>query len=165
MTSSDPAVSCGLFGEGESRVSRSRWPIDDVDVRTPGQERAHQTAERVAITGGAIPTTQPPSPLDRQLGRRSKRSLCLLAFGAERSRRSSLFREQPYSPLARDVEVDDLALVVDHGGLGWRLKEGGKEREQRRKKGRESSESAAAAEFFFFFLPRPALAFLCSPLN
>ena len=63
--------------------------------------------------------------------------------------------EESYSPLARDVEVDDLALVVDHGVLEEFEKKTKKKNEGggkgRRRAVRESKRAASFFFFFFFF--------------
>ena len=60
--------------------------------------------------------------------------------------------EESYSPLARDVEVDDLALVVDHGVLE-EFEKKTKKKNEGGGKGRRRAvrESKRAASFFFFF--------------
>ena len=59
--------------------------------------------------------------------------------------------EESYSPLARDVEVDDLALVVDHGVLE-EFEKKTKKKNEGGGKGRRRAvrESKRAASFFFF---------------
>ena len=54
----------------------------------------------------------------------------------------------PHSPLARDVEVDDLALVVDHGGLKVLRRRGKNEEEPEEEK--RAVKSGEGSRFVFF---------------
>lgn len=65
---------------------------------------------------------------------------------APEERRDAPAGEVSYSPLARDVEVDDLALVVDHGGFLEVLKKDGKKTKGVKRRRRTVRE----ASFFFF---------------
>lgn len=133
--------------------------------------RANQTAEQVESRGRASHQKQPPSDRSRRRRRRSRELLAALSLSSESDeRRDAPAGEESYSPLARDVEVDDLALVVDHGGFWEVLKK--KRRGERRKEedcerdeageDRKSFRAAAPLHFFFRLKGRRSLSLLCS---
>jgi len=106
-----------------------------VGLRSPGQEE--RIDQRSGVESSGRDSSQPPSSSPSSIAAIETKPL----LARSSSRRPLLLRagqSRYHSPLARDVEVDDLALVVDHGSLvgGWKKEEKNekKEKEERKKK-------------------------------
>ena len=127
--------------DGERRTKRaSALMIPQSPLASPANENRAFLDRDGSTTTSACALRERKSESNRGTGRitrkailscsrRSQRSddrALPLPLSLSRERREERVRTLPhqeresYSPLARDVEVDDLALVVDHGG-SWKF--------------------------------------------